>query len=214
MKQTIGIIGAGKISMALSRHLLAAGYEVLISSSRAPQEFSLVLEVMIPGAQGMWTSELIERSDVVILALPLSKIRDLPLEQLAGKLVIDATNHWLEVDGHFPELKAFPGTSSEYVQSLMPGARVVKAFNHLGYHDVDQLSRPAGDPNRIAMAIAGESPSDLELVASLVDAVGFTPVRIGGLGESRVLEGGFPAFDLAVSSDELERVIADASARV
>lgn len=207
MKQTVGIIGAGKISMAVARHLLGAGYSVLVSSSRAPHEFELILDVMVPGAQGVWTSELIERSDVVILALPLSKVETLPLKQLAGKVVIDATNHWLEVDGHFPELRDFPGTSSQYVESLMPGAHVYKAFNHLGYHDVDQLARPAGSDDRVGMGVAGAPTADLDTVMTLVEDSGFTPVYFGELSSTRVLEGGHPAFGLAAAAAELRELV-------
>lgn len=204
--RTIGIIGAGKISMALAKHLTRAGYEVLISSSRAPEQFSLILEVMVPGAKGVWTRELIEQSDVVVLALPLSKISTLDADLLRGKLVIDAANHWLEVDGHMPELKEFTGTSSQYVASLLPQARIVKAFNHMGYHDVDQKSRPAGAHDRLAIAIAGESENDLEIVAEIVDAVGFDPVAIGGLADTRILEGGQALFGAAVNATELEKI--------
>lgn len=208
MNTTVGIIGAGKISMALAKHLLAANFSVLISARRRPEEFALILDVMVPGAIGVTTEQLIEGSDVVILALPLSKIQDLPRESLVGKLVIDATNHWLEVDGHFPQLGEFGGTSSEFVESIIPGARIVKAFNHLGYHDVDQKARPYGHEDRLAVAIAGAQSDDLHQIAEIVNAVGFDPVNIGTLADTRVLEGGQPLFGAAVNAEQLAEIAA------
>lgn len=203
VNKTVGIIGAGKISMALAKHLIAAGYHVLISARRPPHEYSLILEVMVPGAKGVTTDELAAQADIIILALPLSKIADLPLQKLAGKLVIDATNHWLEVDGNMPDLQQFEGTTSQYVQHLLPQSRVVKAFNHLGYHDVDQKARPNGHEERLGMAIAGEHQSDLGAVAELVDAVGFDPVHIGALQDTEILQGGHQLFGATVTATEI-----------
>lgn len=192
--RTVGIIGAGKLGTTLARHLLDAGYEVMISGSGGVERLGLVVEVLLPGARPAVTADVIAESDLVILALPLGRLAELPAETLAGKLVVDAMNYWEPVDGLLPAFVDRPGTSSELVAAMLPGARVVKAFSHLGYHDLDHLARPHGDPARIGLAVAGDDPADVAIVSALIDRIGFDPVPIGTLAESGILDPGQPLF--------------------
>ena len=87
--RTIGILGAGRVGTAVARLAVAAGYEVRVATARPPAEIALLLEIMVPGAKADTAEDLIAASDIVILALPLSKYRTLRPELLAGKIVID-----------------------------------------------------------------------------------------------------------------------------
>lgn len=201
---TIGIIGAGKSGAAIARLALDAGYAVKIASSGTAKDTALITGIISPGAVAVDTADLGNAVDLLCLAVPLRRFQELPLPMFSGKVVIDVMNYWPPVDGKLPEYEGIGRPTSAILQEAIPEARVVKTFNHLGYHQMEDLARGQGAPDRIALGIAGNDTAAVGKVMDFVDAVGFDPVYIGMLEQSRVLQPEAPIFGAALSSAEIQ----------
>ncbi len=204
---TVGIIGAGKLGIVLAQLALKAGYKVLISGSGSPEKIKLTVEVLAPGAVVETTTHAAKHADVVILALPLGKFRNLNPSDFSGKLVIDTMNYWWEVDGPREDILPDEQSSSRAVQSYLSDARVVKTFSHMGYHDLHDETRPSGQSDRKALALAGDSSDDIAVASQLVDYFGFDPLLIGDLESGRRLEPGGPVFGANLSTSGLKELL-------
>lgn len=207
--ETIGIIGAGKLGTVLAQLSLRAGYTVYISGSGSADNIRLTIEALAPGAKAATNKEVAKYADVIILALPLSKFKNIPKDILKNKLVIDATNYWWEVDGPRNEILADDQSSSQAVQEHLSDSRVIKTLSHMGYHHLHDEAQPANLANRKAIAIAADRDDDIKAASDIVSNLGFDPVYIGPLSTGRLLEPGSPAFGANVNSETLRKLIID-----
>lgn len=203
---TIGILGAGKVGVVLAQLLLKAGYTVYIAGSGDPSKIDLTVRILAPGAIPMTKEAVSAKADVIILALPLGKYRSIPQKELEGKIVIDAMNYWWEVDGERPEFTQESISTSELVQQHLGQSRIVKAFSHIGYHELLDEHRPEGAPDRKAIAIAGDSDKDVAVVSEIVNAIGFDPVVIGKLASGIVLQPHGIVFGAHVDAQKLREL--------
>ena len=193
MVTTIGILGAGRVGSAVARTALKAGYAVHISGSGPAADIQLIVDIVTPGAVAMTAADVAASADLVILAVPMHKFRSVHPGILAGKIVIDTMNYWQPIDGTLEEFTTDARSSSEVVADYFTGARVVKTLNHIGYHDLETDARPAGDPQRHGLALAGDAETTA-VVAEVINRFGFDPVYAGGLEAGAAFEPGSPIF--------------------
>jgi predicted dinucleotide-binding enzyme len=199
----LGIVGAGKLGMTLARAALAAGYEVAVASSGPAERIALSVDVLAPGAVASTVEELVDSADVIVLAVPAHRFRELPSDLFDGKILVDAMNYWADTDGDDPELVAADGGSSVVVQAHFPGARIVKSLNQLGYHEIDEYPRAPGAPDRIAVAAVGDDRLAVRTVMHLIDRLGFDPVDGGPLAKGKSLEPDGSPYAETLSADVL-----------
>jgi predicted dinucleotide-binding enzyme len=209
----LGIVGAGKFGTTLARAALAAGYDVAISGSGPAEEIALTVDVLSAGAHAATTDEVVRHADIIVLAVPTHRFRELPRDLFAGKILIDAMNYWQPVDGDDPELTTAPDGTSTIVQERFPSARVVKSLNQLGYHQVEESQRPKGEPDRIAVGAAGDDRLAVRKVMRLLDRLGFDPVDAGPLKNGSALEPDGSPVAATYSADQLSQLISLRTAR-
>ena len=175
---TIGIIGSGAIGTAFARTLARAGIEATISNSRGPDSLKELARELGPSIKARMREEA-ARADIVFIAVNWTKLPAAlaGLPDWDGHIVIDANNP-IEAPLFKPvDLKG--RVSSEVFADLVPGARVVKAFNHL------RAEVLAGDPRaeggRRVLFYSGDDSSAKAEVAALIDRIGFVGIDLGSL---------------------------------
>lgn len=209
--KTIGLIGAGHIGSQLARLAVKNGYAVVISNSRGPQTLSALVSELGPNARAATPADAAKAGDIVVVTVPLKNYRDVPVEPLAGKIVIDTNNYYPERDGHIPELDNESTTTSELLQEHLPSSKVVKAFNHIYAAELTTHGQPKGSPNRRALVIAGDDLSAKTTVADLIDQFGFDVVDAGPLKESWRIQRDTPGYGPRRTAEELRKDLAAAT---
>ena len=203
----LGIVGAGKFGTTLARAAIGAGYDVAISGSGPADDIALTVDVLAAGAHAATTDEVVRHADIIVLAVPTHRFRELPRDLFAGKILIDAMNYWQPVDGDDPELTTARDGTSTIVQERFSSARVVKSLNQLGYHQLEETQRPTGEPDRIAIGAAGDDRLAVRKVMRLLDRLGFDPVDAGPLKNGSALEPDGSPIAATYSADQLSQVI-------
>lgn len=194
---SIGIIGAGNIGAAFAQVLARAGISATIANSRGPQSLGELTAKLSPFIQA-GTIEQAASADLVLVAVPWSKLpaalADLP--DWSGRIVIDANNP-IEAPLFKPaELNG--RLSSEIFADLVPGARVVKAFNHLFANLIS--ADPQAEGGKRVLFYSGDDTAAKAEVGGLIDKLGFFGIDLGSLAVGGRLAqfpgGSLPALNL------------------
>ena len=207
---TIGIIGAGHIGSQVARAAVEQGYDVVIANSRGPETLADLVAELGPTARAATAQEAAEAADIAVVTVPLHAYRDVPVEPLAGKIVLDTNNYYWERDGRIAALDEGRATTSGLLQEHLPTSKVVKAFNHIMAADITTDGAPAGDPDRRALATAGDDAEAVAFVTDFYDALGFDTVNVGPLSESWRVERDRPAYGARQNAAELRENLAKA----
>ena len=207
---TLGLIGAGHIGSQLARLAIANGYSVVISNSRGPETLSGLVAELGTKARAATPADAAKAGDIVVVTLPLKNYKTVPVEPLAGKVVIDTNNYYPQRDGQIPELDNESTTVSELLQAHLPKSKVVKAFNHLYAASLTTDGQPAGSSNRRALVIAGDDKDAKETVTRLIDLFGFDTVDAGPLKEGWRIQRDTPGYGPRRNAGELRQDLAAA----
>ena len=180
---TIGLIGAGHIGSTVAKLAVDAGYDVVLSNSRGPETLSDLVSQLGGRARAATAEEAAGAGDIVVVTIPLKSYREVPVEPLRGKVVIDTNNYYPQRDGHIAELDDESTTTSELLQAHLPDSHVVKAFNNIYFEHLRDLARPSGSPERSVLAIAGDDAHAKNKVSEVLDDLGYDAYDVGPLAE-------------------------------
>ena len=198
----IGIIGAGKMGGTLAELWTKAGHEVLVSS-RHPAELEALVRSLGPRARAGTPREAAAFGDVVLVSVPYGALpqvgRDLGKE-LAGKVVLDTGNPYPERDGEMAVEARRKGTGVASAE-LLPGVRLVRAFNAINHRNLRSEAHRPGAP--VGIPIAGDDARALEVAKRLVKDAGFEPVVVGPLAKARTFDVGTPVYTELLTAREL-----------
>lgn len=208
---TLGFIGSGHIGSQVARKAVENGYDVVLSNSRGPETLADLVAELGPRASAATPAEAAQAADIAVVSIPFGKYTEVPVEPLAGKIVLDTNNYYFERDGHYADLDSGTATVSGLLQQHLPTSRVVKAFNHIMAADITTGAAAAGTPNRRALAIAGDHQEANDAVAALLDEFGFDAVDAGPLSESWRVERDTPAYGARQNAGELRENLAKAT---
>lgn len=206
----IGIIGAGHIGGTLTRRFSALGHDVFVANSRGPE--SLADLTAATGARAVTVEEAAHSGDVVVVTIPEGRIPQLPADLFESvppsAVVIDTGNYYPQRDGRIDEIEnGMP--ESRWVEMKL-GRPVIKAFNNIYAQHLLELGKPAGNPDRIALPVAGDDAAAKAVVMRLVDELGFDPVDAGGLDESWRQQPGTPVYTTDFDAPGVRRALSEA----
>lgn len=205
---TIGLIGSGNIGQAIAKQAIAHGHTVVLSNSRGPETLADLVAELGPEASAATAAEAAAAGEIVVVTVPFKNYRDVPVEPLAGKVVIDTNNYYFERDGHFADLDNGNATVSGLLAAHLPDSRIVKAFNMIEALAIGTDAKPAGTAGRRALPIAGDDAEAKKIVTQLIEEFGFDVVDAGPLAEGARFDRDKPAYGPYLTAAALTEALA------
>lgn len=204
----IGILGAGNIGGTVGRLWAKAGHQVRFGT-RHPEEQGALVHECGARASGGHPADAVAFGEAILLAVPLKAVPELARThgaQLAGKVILDATNPYEDRDGELARTAvAHPSGSTGWVASQLPGARVVKGFNTVYFKTLQSEAHRPGE--RVGIPLASDDLQAMEIASTLVRDAGFDPVPVGGLSRGKDLQPGTKVYATGASGPEVRRVL-------
>ena len=191
---TFGIIGVGNVGSQVARLAVAQGNDVVVANSRGPETLTELVAELGPRARAATAEEAAAAADVAVVSVPLRAYREIPVEPLGGKIVLDTNNYMVWRDGHLPDIDSGRVTEHELRQQQLPTSRLAKAFTHVQAPNLFRLARPAGAPDRLALSVSSNHPDAVAFVTRLYDQIGYDTVDNSPLRESWRTTPGTPAW--------------------
>jgi len=196
------------IGATLARRWADVGHDVVVANSRGPETLAPLIAEIGHHAEAATVADAAAAGEVVLIAVPFKAIGDLPATQLAGRIVVDATNYYPARDGQIDELDEGAAGSSELVARHLPAARMVKAFNTIYFARLRDEGRPRGAPDRQVVFVAGDDAAAKAAVAALIDEIGFDTIDTGPLaGGGRRQQPGTPVYNRPLNREEAEEIL-------
>ncbi|MDH4110805.1 MAG: NADPH-dependent F420 reductase [Gammaproteobacteria bacterium] len=187
-KMKIGVIGSGNVGGAIGASWVRAGHEVMFSSRHIENDRKLAADLG-GGARAGTPREAAAFGDVILVAVPYRALPDIGRDMadlVDGKVVIDASNPFPNRDGEIADWAREKGAGLASAE-LLPGARIVRAFNAIGAARMGSAYR---EPGVVGMPIAGDDAEAVAIASELIRDVGYEPVLIGNLDKGRYLVPG------------------------
>ena len=204
-KVKVGVIGSGNVGSALGRVWAQGKYEVMFSSRSLDRDQKLAADVGANARAGT-AQEAAAFGDVLVFAVPYGALPELGKtlgDAVKGKVVIDACNPFPQRDGEIANRAREKGAALVSAE-LLPGARIVRAFNAVGSA---RMARAHEEPGRIGMPIAGDDKKAIEIASQMIRDIGFEPVLVGGLAMGKYLMPGTPLAG-EHTPDEIRKIVA------
>jgi predicted dinucleotide-binding enzyme len=205
---TIGLIGSGNIGQAIARQAIAHGHRVVLSNSRGPETLADLVAELGPRASAATAEQAAASAEIAVVTVPFKNYLQVPVEPLAGKIVIDTNNYYFERDGHYEQIDNGTATVSGLLAEHLPTSKIVKAFNMIHALAIGDDAKPAGTPGRRALPIAGDDAEAKATVAALLDEFGFDVVDAGALVEGRRFDRDKPAYGPNLDAQALTEALA------
>ncbi len=189
-KTRIGIVGSGSVGGALGAVWARAGHDVMFSSRNIEHDKALAARLG-PNARAGTPREAAAFGEVLMVSVPYRALPELGKDLaglIKGKVVIDTCNPFASRDGEIATWAREKGAGLASAE-LLPGARIVRAFNAIG---AARMGEAHQQPGRIGMPIASDDAQAVAVASRLIRDIGFEPVVIGGLAMGRYLMPGTP----------------------